>query len=678
MLASLKLSTRIFTGFLVLVVFIVLVGVASWIALRSVEQGVARLLQTETVRAHMEATAKYRRDFMIYGLTLPPGQEKTADQMWTEAEALMEESLDDLKAMRGLDGEALNRIEQLGAIFSSYKTAFSDLVNAEKSCQEAQQFWIKTGGIILASIAAMRQTIDQAIGAAQNDQDAETIRSLSAVALTFERDVMSEFTLMRVIATRYILLKDQETYESYRKQWEKVRANALAWGEQLKTQASLTDEARKIQEVLETYAAAGEQMRKGFEQRALAAASLGASAKDIVDNIEAIVASQEQQIIRVVRFSNLLAGGLAVLALVVGLVLAMTITRGITRPIQRIIEDLASGANQVDQASAQVSQSSQAMAEGASEQASSLEETSATLEEMTSMVRQNAENAELARRGAEEASASARQGREAMNRMNETIQRIKTASDQTTNIIKTIDEIAFQTNLLALNAAVEAARAGEAGRGFAVVAEEVRALAQRSAAAAKNTAQLIAGAQQEATAGVTVAQEASVLLEKIEGASVKVAQLAAEVAAATAEQSQGISQVNTAVEQMNHVVQANAASAEESAAASEELAGQARELLNIVARLEALVHGSAGGTVSARSAATGGQPVALFRAVRKTGTGVTDRRRALPGGSRIQGAGSSPAAGASPARRQKDQPGPDQTVDPETVIPLDDEDLKGF
>ncbi|MBP9003746.1 MAG: hypothetical protein KBH78_09020 [Candidatus Hydrogenedentes bacterium] len=413
-------------------------------------------------------------------------------------------------------------------------------------------------------------------------------------------------------------------------------------------------------------------MRAGFEQRAKAAESLGASGRELVKTMDAIVARQEEGIRRIVTLSNLVALSLTIAALVVGILLAVVISRGITRPVQRIIDDLSSGAAQVDQASSQVSQSSQAMAEGASEQASSLEETSATLEEMTSMVRQNAENAELARRGAEEASQSARQGREAMNRMNDTIQRIKVASDQTTHIIKTIDEIAFQTNLLALNAAVEAARAGEAGRGFAVVAEEVRALAQRSATAAKNTAELIAGAQQEAGAGVEVAQEASALLEKIEGAAVKVAQLAAEVAAATAEQSQGISQVNTAVEQMNQVVQANAASAEESAAASEELAGQSRELLNIVARLNALIHGTSEGEISARPVAGGSPSTRSPRPVKKATS------RALPtiSGTRAPGKALSPSP--SPARRKADKTDQAQAVDPETVIPLDEEDLKNF
>jgi len=143
MRSNMKLSTRIFSGFLVLVILTAIIGGTAWFSLRSVSQAVERLLQTETARAHMESTAKYRRDFMIYGLTPQAGQEKTADQMWAEAENALEEAISTLIAMPGLDSASRSRAEQLQTIFSPYKTSFSDLVNAEKTCQEAQQSWIR-------------------------------------------------------------------------------------------------------------------------------------------------------------------------------------------------------------------------------------------------------------------------------------------------------------------------------------------------------------------------------------------------------------------------------------------------------------------------------------------------------------------------------------------------------
>jgi methyl-accepting chemotaxis protein len=337
---------------------------------------------------------------------------------------------------------------------------------------------------------------------------------------------------------------------------------------------------------------------------------------------------------------------LVVFALIAGALLSFFIARGIAGPMKLIIEGLTQGANQVATASGQVSQSSQSMAEGASEQASSLEETSSSLEEMASMTRQNADNSRQANQIAQEAATAAGQSQKAMVRMNEAIGKIKTSSDQTAKIIKTIDEIAFQTNLLALNAAVEAARAGEAGKGFAVVAEEVRNLARRSAEAAGNTAELIEGAVHNAENGVTVSQEVEAVLQQIAEKVRQVTQLIGEVSAASEEQAKGIDQINTAVGEMDKVTQANAGNAEESAAASEQLSAQARELTEIVITLTGLVNGSNAATTTG-SVSAGRKPVAAIRGVNRPGHSGKSR---------------------NPIRRDR----------AEAIIPLDDADLSEF
>jgi len=290
---------------------------------------------------------------------------------------------------------------------------------------------------------------------------------------------------------------------------------------------------------------------------------------------------------------------------IIGIVIVgLLAANSISRPINRIIENLTSGAEQTTSAAGQVSSASQSLAQGSSEQAASLEETTASMEEMSSMTNQNADNANEAKKLAETAWSSAEKGTEAMTRMSSAIDDIKTSSDETAKIIKTIDEIAFQTNLLALNAAVEAARAGEAGKGFAVVAEEVRNLAQRSAEAARTTADMIESSVKNADNGVTISKEVAESLGEIAEGSRKVNDLVGEISAASSEQSQGIDQISTAVTQMDQVTQSNAANAEESA--SEELSAQAEELSRMVRDLQAIVGGAgsdrahAGGTSTER------------------------------------------------------------------------------
>ena len=342
------------------------------------------------------------------------------------------------------------------------------------------------------------------------------------------------------------------------------------------------------------------------------------------------------------------------LALIMGVALAYAITRSIIGPVNRVIAGLSSGAEQVTSASGQVASASQQMAQGASEQASSLEETSSSLEEMASMTKQNADNANQANGTAQEASRMAEQGVESMHKMQEAIDRIKNSASETAKIIKTIDEIAFQTNLLALNAAVEAARAGEAGKGFAVVAEEVRNLARRSAEAAKNTADLIEGAQKNADAGVQVTAEVAKNLAGIKENAGKVATLIAEIAAASKEQSQGITQVTTAVTEMDKVVQQNAANAEESASAAEELSSQAEEVNSMVGELNAIVTGSTTSGIQRRQLKGPAHAPAVAHG--------TPHKSIAP-----------PAAHKAPARTQAQA-----KVRPESVIPLDESDLKEF
>jgi methyl-accepting chemotaxis protein len=284
--------------------------------------------------------------------------------------------------------------------------------------------------------------------------------------------------------------------------------------------------------------------------------------------------------------------GISVIVMIFGIVIATIITGGLNKVLRKLALSLDDGSNQTASAAGQVSAASQSLAEGASEQASSLEETSASLEETASMTKRNAENARQANDFAKQAREAADKGVGDMQTMSAAMEAIKVSSNDIAKIIKTIDEIAFQTNILALNAAVEAARAGEAGMGFAVVADEVRNLAQRSAAAAKETADKIEGAITKTGQGVEISGKVAAALNDIVTKVRQVDELVTEVANASREQTEGITQINVAVGQMDKVTQSNAANAEESAAAAEELNAQAETMKQSVAELLQLVGGS--------------------------------------------------------------------------------------
>jgi methyl-accepting chemotaxis protein len=287
----------------------------------------------------------------------------------------------------------------------------------------------------------------------------------------------------------------------------------------------------------------------------------------------------------VIAFAGMAAGVAAALGL--GILLSLSISHS----LRRIIAGLAEGAEQVSSAAGQVSAASQSLAAGSSQQAAGIEETSASLEEMSSMTRHNADNAGQADALMKEAMGIVEAASRSMHGLTASMQEISKASEETSKIIRTIDEIAFQTNLLALNAAVEAARAGEAGAGFAVVADEVRNLAMRAADAARNTSGLIEDTVKKVEAGSQTVGQAAAAFTEVAGHTTRVSELVAEIAAASNEQAQGITQVNTAVVEIDKVTQQNAANAEESASAAEEMSSQSDQMKGMVDELLVLVEG---------------------------------------------------------------------------------------
>ncbi len=255
---------------------------------------------------------------------------------------------------------------------------------------------------------------------------------------------------------------------------------------------------------------------------------------------------------------------------------------GAMAKLQQTLAVVAENGGAIRSGTGEISTAADDLSRRTEQQAASLEETAAALDEITATVRKTAEGASHAKASVLKAKAGAEESGRVVREAVEAMGGIERSSAQITQIIGVIDEIAFQTNLLALNAGVEAARAGDAGRGFAVVASEVRALAQRSAEAAKEIKGLIAASRGQVERGVDLVGRTGTALDGIVVQVAEIALAVAEIAASAQEQASGLDQVNTAINQMDQVTQQNAAMVEESTAASHGLAREADELMRLI------------------------------------------------------------------------------------------------
>ncbi|MCP4694120.1 MAG: hypothetical protein GY859_39155 [Desulfobacterales bacterium] len=278
-----------------------------------------------------------------------------------------------------------------------------------------------------------------------------------------------------------------------------------------------------------------------------------------------------------------------VLMTVITYSIAYRIAKSLSGLLKRMHTGLAASSDHLGDSSDNAATSSKSLADGSIQQTTAIEETSTLLEEMSSMTKASAENANKADALMKDANQVVAEANESMNRLTRSMGEISHASEETSKIIKTIDEIAFQTNLLALNAAVEAARAGEAGAGFAVVADEVRNLALRASGAAKNTEEMIEHTIRKVNGGSDLVSNANEAFTRVTKNSTRVGSLIDEIAAASNEQAQGIDQANNAVAEIDIVIRRNSDNAELSAKTSDEMTHQAKNLKVFVDELAIIV-----------------------------------------------------------------------------------------
>jgi len=471
-----------------------------------------------------------------------------------------------------------------------------------------------------------------------NDALMETLRSASA-----KRElsaVMRTSTLEAAVAMRNIGI--QADVAGTQREEAQVRALKVKYGDALAklTATGLSDGEQKIVENMgaiqrEMDGPLEQTIAQGLQFNTDAAAKILAQTIDplsrkLVSEINSLVAIQQQSVQARLEEAQAAASRLQVLlyivafaSLVFGAACAWILTRSITHPLRdavtiarrvasgdlssrqdvegsdevsellraldemtgaltEIVSKVRGGVDAVDVASREIAQANGDLSARTESQASFLEETAGSMEELTVTVAKNADNARQASELAASASDVAVKGGQAVASVVNRMSAIKASSGKIQDIIAVIDSIAFQTNILALNAAVEAARAGEQGRGFAVVAGEVRSLAQRSAAAAKETKALISGSVDEVNAGSALVTQAGKTMDEIVSSVKRVVDMVNEISRASSEQRSGIEQVNAAIGQMDNTTQQNAAMVEEASATAYNLQRQAAELAEAI------------------------------------------------------------------------------------------------
>jgi methyl-accepting chemotaxis protein len=583
-LNNLNISRKLLAGFAVVVTVVAAMCVALFMSLQSIKTAVAQndVEVAELNDAGAMLMALVERQNAVRGF-VANGDKSFQDKMDQEAKAF-DEAIEHWTKIAPRDAATIAAIRAAGAQANSEEDAQIVMARDPARRTEAQMTLTATGRLtktreLLKDFTDQEAKIlaDRAAKQTQTQGFALTTLGVGA-GLAILLSILMGWLLSRAIASPISAMTSA--------------MGKLAAGDHAVDVPAVgrKDEVGRMADAVQTFkdaaiekvrleTEAAEQRRAAEEQRKVQEAERAASAAEQSQVVDGLAQGLER-----------LAAGVLTFRLSEPFAVAYEKLRSdfnaAMQQMQATIAEVATNSAGVRTASTEISQASDNLSRRTEQQAASLEETAAALDEITATVRKTAEGAGQARDAVGSARADAERSgvvvRDAVAAMSE----IEASAQQISQIIGVIDEIAFQTNLLALNAGVEAARAGDAGRGFAVVASEVRALAQRSADAAKEIKALISASSQQVDRGVNLVGETGKVLERILTQVTQINGVVTEIAASAEEQSTGLQQVNTAVNQMDQVTQQNAAMVEEATAASHALTSEADTLARLIARFE--------------------------------------------------------------------------------------------
>ena len=607
---KLKLASKMLLAFSVMIVFCGIIGALGWTSLKLTGNSLDNYKYWTHIDALMNESVIQKAHVLenrVITFARHPSNENLELVIAVIGE--MEEGITALR-QAGIGEPEINKLaDSLQQRLVSLKNDTEFLHQISEKVSTVEQMWIQLIHSTLSLLEdEMEKTVDPAKQQAFESGDIDLLNRWSNIVMVLNEKVIGNFLRLQTLSQAYGNTHSEEDWRGLQDIQQQTGNGIRQWSGMVTDMEALTDTAAVLTNNIELYATLSRQYNgaiveltaqkeKAIETAVTLQSETLAAMEQMVDpNLDATSATVD----RIQSRSSMTISILLIIVSLAGVTFALLITRSIARPIENIINALNDGSSQVHNASRQVSIGSQVLAEAATQQSASLEETSSSLTQMESMTKQNAENSRQADLLMKETVNTNEQAMKSMAELSASITEISNQSEETSKIIKTIDEIAFQTNLLALNAAVEAARAGEAGAGFAVVADEVRNLALRAAEAASNTSELIGNTVNNIRESTDVVRQTHEKFEHMSENARKSAQMVNEINISSLEQAKGIEQITKAAQEMENSVQQIAMNSEESASASEELDGMTGQIEESVNDLALLIRGHRNGTKTER------------------------------------------------------------------------------